>query len=93
MVRQRFGETVTVADAAEPRRFLWILCKSCGRSSRLDPRHVLSLLRTDVSLSETGQKFKRRRCKHRSAAVVVDDRELPVYDITGLCRMMMAPVA
>jgi len=30
MVRRRFGEIVTVADATESRRFPWVLCKSCG---------------------------------------------------------------
>ena len=48
MVRRRFGEIITVADAAEPRRFLWVLCKSFRHASRLDPRHIPRLLRKCV---------------------------------------------
>ena len=58
MVRRRFGEIVTVADASESRGFLWVLCKSCDQASRLDPGHILSLLRADISLNETERRFR-----------------------------------
>jgi hypothetical protein len=67
-------------SATESRRFLWILCKSCGHTSRLDPRYILKFLRTDISLKDTGRRFKCQRRNHRSAAIVIDDREPPGRD-------------
>jgi hypothetical protein len=67
-------------DALQARRFLWFLCLNCGHSARLAPTHLVRFLRDDVRLQDLGHRMKCNRCQRRSAAVIVDDRELPGRD-------------
>ncbi len=80
MARSWVGTVETLADAVAARRPLWALCKWCGHAVRFDPRHLASLLDGATPLGDLQRKLSCRRCGHRRAAVVVDDRESSARD-------------
>jgi len=44
---------ITIADAVESRRFLWIPCGPSGHASKLGSRYTLRFLRTHILLKES----------------------------------------
>ena len=68
-----------LSAAISERRFLWVLCKRCGRSTRLDPRHLMTL-GGDMTLRELQERLRCRRCRAQKAAIVVNDSGWPARD-------------
>ena len=70
----RGGAIETLKDACEAKRTLWVLCKNCGHSDRMDPWQLASKTGRNLSLGELAAKLRCQRCKAmRRAAVVVYD--------------------
>ena len=63
-----------LSDAIHERRMLWVLCKACGHTVRLDPRNLVAL-KGDAALRDIQRCCLCRRCGKRRAAIVVNDRE------------------
>jgi hypothetical protein len=78
MVRHRLA-IEKLSDAVAERRMLWALCKACGRSTRLDPRSLITL-HGNAALRSLQDKLRCRRCQKCSAAIVVSDSGWPGRD-------------
>ncbi len=72
MGRERNGPIERIADAVRGRRFLWVLCKGCGHSARLDPRHLMALA-GDLTVRQLQARVRCRRCGKRGRGAVVPD--------------------
>jgi hypothetical protein len=68
-----------LSHAIAERRMLWALCKACGHSVKLDPRHLIAF-KGDLMLRDLQKKCVCRRCGKRSAAVVVGEDGWPGRD-------------
>jgi len=80
-LRSYLGPIRTLADAITAQRYLWVLCKTCGHSTRLDPRLLAKdNINRDTPLEHAlGGKLHCQSCGRWNVAIVPDDRPLPGY--------------
>ncbi len=78
-MRHWVGAIEKLSDACRAQRLLWVFCLNCGHGERFDPRNLLALS-GEQSLKTLQAKFKCRRCTHRRAHIVPNDRPWPGRD-------------
>ena len=72
-MRHWVGAIETLSDSCRAQRMLWAFCLNCGHGERFDPRNLMALV-GDASLAQLQSRLKCRRCTHRRARLVPNDR-------------------